>query len=242
MSEKAKYFHAVEPIDVLRDGKSRIELIDSMGGDLSVVNDARASFDRISDELTEKDIKLINYLIQHEHTSPLRGVTFKFRVKCPLWICRQWWKHIVASNHSDSQLGWNEKSFRYVEINDPNEFYIPQVFRQQSKSNRQATDEPLNELDNSVAIELFETQCKSSYSTYEYLLNIGVGREQARGVLVPAVYTNFVWTTSLQSALHFIALRKGKGAQAEIAAYAEAVETLIEPIVPQAIKAWEQKK
>lgn len=77
-------------IDPLNDGKSRIELIDYMGGDLSIVNDARASFDNTSNDLNEKDIKLINYLIKHEHTSPFRGVAFKFKIKAPLYICRQW--------------------------------------------------------------------------------------------------------------------------------------------------------
>ena len=106
--------------DPLNDGKSRIELIDSMGNDLSIVNDARASFAKTSDNLDEKDIRLINYLIKHEHTSPFRGVTFKFKVKAPLYICRQWWKHVIASNHNEEQLGWNEKSFRYLEIFDRN--------------------------------------------------------------------------------------------------------------------------
>ncbi len=76
--------------DPLNDGKSRIELIDSMGNDLSIVNDARASFEKTSNKLGEKDIKLINYLIKHEHTSPFRGVVFKFKVKAPLYVCRQW--------------------------------------------------------------------------------------------------------------------------------------------------------
>ena len=76
--------------DPLKDEKSRIELIDSMGNDLSVVNDARASFEKTSEELSEKDTKLINYLIKHKHTSPFRGVVFKFKVKAPLYICRQW--------------------------------------------------------------------------------------------------------------------------------------------------------
>ena len=77
-------------LDPLQDGKSRIELIDSMGSDLSVVNDARASFGKVSKMLTEKDIRLINYLIEHQHFSPLRGVAFKFKVKCPLFVARQW--------------------------------------------------------------------------------------------------------------------------------------------------------
>jgi thymidylate synthase (FAD) len=95
--------------DPLGDGKSRIELIDSMGNDLSIVNDARASFAKTSEKLDDRDIKLISYLIKHEHWSPFRGVVFKFKIKAPLYICRQWWKHVIASNHNEEQLGWNEK-------------------------------------------------------------------------------------------------------------------------------------
>ena len=224
--------------DPLNDGKSRIELIDSMGGDLSIVNDARASFDKTSDSLDEKDIKLINYLIKHEHTSPFRGVTFKFKVKAPLYICRQWWKHVIASNHNEEQLGWNEKSFRYVSIDDSNEFYIPQTFRQQSKNNKQATIGSLEPELNQKAIAIYQQQCEQSYQAYSKLLELGVGREQARGVLVPSVYTSWVWTVSLQALLNFVGLRLGKGAQSEIGAYAQAITELIEPIVPVSMAAW----
>ncbi|ELS04877.1 thymidylate synthase, flavin-dependent [Xenococcus sp. PCC 7305] len=224
--------------DPLKDRKSRIELIDSMGNDLSIVNDARASFEKTSQKLNDKDIKLINYLIKHEHTSPFRGVTFKFKIKAPLYVCRQWWKHVIASNHNDEQLGWNEKSFRYVAIDDSNEFYIPQTFRKQAKSNKQATSGALEESTNVEAIAIYEQQCQASYQAYAQLLELGVGREQARGVLVPSVYTSWVWTVSLQALLHFIALRRGAGAQSEIGAYAQAIVELIEPIVPVAIAAW----
>ena len=224
--------------DPLSDGKSRIELIGSMGNDLSIVNDARASFEKVSVELNEKDIKLINYLLKHQHTSPFRGVVFKFKVKAPLYICRQWWKHVIASNHNDEQLGWNEKSFRYVAIDDSNEFYIPKTFRKQAKSNKQATIGSIEESTNKIAISIYEEQCKASYEAYSKLLDLGVGREQARGVLIPSVYTSWVWTVSLQALLHFIGLRRGAGAQSEIGAYADAIVELIKPIVPVAIEAW----
>ena len=224
--------------DPLCDGKSRIELIDSMGNDLSIVNDARASFEKTSHELNEKDIKLINYLIEHEHTSPFRGVAFKFKVKAPLYICRQWWKHVIASNHNEEQLGWNEKSFRYVAIDDSNEFYIPPTFRQQSKNNKQATIGSLDKEINNQAIAIYQQQCESSYQAYSQLLQLGVGREQARGVLVPSVYTSWVWTVSLQALLNFIGLRLGAGAQSEIGAYAQAIVELIEPVVPVSMAAW----
>lgn len=225
-------------IDPLADGKSRIELISSMGGDLDIVNDARASFEKASEELTDKDIKLINYLIKHQHTSPLRGTVFKFKIKAPLFVCRQWWKHVIASSHNDEQLGWNEKSLRYVEVDDSNQFYVPNNFRQQSKNNKQSTEGNLNESANLKAIDIYTQQCKSSYNTYRSLLALGVGREQARGVLVPSVYTSWVWTVSLQAVLNFIELRIGEGAQSEISAYAQAIFELIEPIVPVSIEAW----
>lgn len=227
--------------DPLNDGKSRIELINSMGNDLSIVNDARASFEKSSVELSDKDIKLINYLIKHQHTSPFRGVVFKFRVKAPLYICRQWWKHVIASNHNDEQLGWNEKSFRYVAIDDSNEFYIPATFRIQSKNNKQATIGSLDNDLNQQAIAIYEEQCHDSYQSYSKLLELGVGREQARGVLIPSVYTSWVWTVSLQALLNFINLRLGIGAQSEIGAYAQAIVELIEPIVPVSIGAWSKQ-
>jgi thymidylate synthase (FAD) len=226
-------------IDPLADGKSKIELVASMGGDLDIVNDARASFEKTSTELNSRDINLINYLIKHQHTSPFRGTVFKFKVKAPLFVCRQWWKHVIASNHNDEQLGWNEKSFRYVEIEDSNEFYIPTNFRQQSKNNKQSTDGTLHENANHKAIEIYAQQCQSSYTAYRSLLELGVGREQARGVLVPSIYTSWVWTVSLQAALNFIELRVGDGAQNEIAAYAQSIFSLIKPIVPISIEAWE---
>ena len=227
--------------DPLNDSKSRIELINSMGSDLSIVNDARASFEKSSDVLSEKDIKLINYLIKHQHTSPFRGVIFKFKVKAPLYICRQWWKHVIASNHNEEQLGWNEKSFRYVSIDDSNEFYIPPTFRQQSKNNKQATLGSLEPEANQKAIAVYQKQCENSYQAYSQLLELGVGREQARGVLVPSVYTSWVWTVSLQALLNFIGLRLGKGAQSEIGAYASAIAELIEPIVPVSMAAWSDR-
>jgi thymidylate synthase (FAD) len=224
--------------DPLNDGKSRIELIDSMGGDLSIVNDARASFDKSKKELDEKDRKLISYLIKHQHTSPFRGVVFKFKVKAPLYIGRQWWKHVIASNHNEEQLGWNEKSFRYVAIDDSNEFYIPPSFRQQSKNNKQSTEGSLPPAENAQAIAIYQEQCENSYQAYSQLLELGVGREQARGVLIPSVYTSWVWTVSLQALLNFINLRLGDGAQTEIGAYAQAIVELVQPIVPVSMEAW----
>ena len=139
-------------------------------------------------------------------------------------------------------MGWNEKSFRYVAIDDRNEFYLPTTFRKQSKNNKQATIGSLDEELNERAIAIYKQQCESSYRAYAQLLELGVGREQARGVLVPSVYTSWVWTVSLQALLNFIDLRLGAGAQSEIGAYAQAIVELIKPIVPVSMEAWGNKE
>ncbi len=136
-------------------------------------------------------------------------------------------------------MGWNEKSFRYTEVIDEDEFYIPKHFRKQSTSNKQGSDGLLDEWGNSSAMEAYTEMCQASYETYKHLLHLGVCREEARAVLAPAVYTSWVWTASLQSVLHFIDLRKGSGAQSQIALYAHAMTPLIKPIVPITIEAWE---
>jgi thymidylate synthase (FAD) len=196
-----------------------------MGDDLSIVNDARISYGKESNQLDEKDIKLINYLAKHNHTSPFRGVVFKFKVKAPLFVCRQWWKHVVASNHNDEQLGWNEKSLRYVDMTKNVEFYVPELFRKQSPTNKQAGVELINIEHMSTAYGLYDEQCKRCHEVYTYLLELGVCKEQARGVLPTSVYTSWVWTASLQAVLNFLILREGEGAQEEIRQYARVSTT-----------------
>jgi len=227
--------------DPLQDGKSHLSLIGVLGSDKDVVEDARTSFATArTAELTDKDVKLLSYLISHKHTSPLRGSVMKFRVVAPLFICRQWYKHAVASAHTEEQLGWNEQSFRYTEATDGSDYYVPEVFRKQSASNRQATEGQISEEDSDFAWKLYRNACDESYSAYRKLLLLGVGREQARAVLSPAFYTTWVWTASLQSVLHFISLRKGHGAQSEIALYAECIEMLVDDFFPFTLSAFNE--
>lgn len=224
-------------LDPLQDGKSSIELLDHMGGDLAVVNDARVSYDRQSKEFNEKDEKLIKYLIEHEHFSPFRSTVFKFRVKCPLFIARQWYKHHISSNYNDEQDSWNEKSFRYVKI-EGFDFYVPKVFRLQDNKNKQSSEGEMSPNDNAHCRNIYKDSCKESYDYYRYLIEQGVCREQARALLNPAFYTQFIWTTSLQSLLNFLHLRDKPDAQSEIQAYAEAIKQLVRPIVPVTMEAW----
>jgi len=228
-------------LDPLGDDKSMVALIDSMGNSLSIVNDARQSFDNRKEQWEEKDGKLLNYLAKHHHTSPFRGVVFKWQVKAPLFVARQWWKHTVASTFVDDQLGWNEKSFRYCSAEDA-EFYCPSVFYQQSEDNRQAAGKPLSEAETDYTDLALQYYCAALYAAteaYEGLLLAGVCKEQARAILPSALYTSFVWTCSLQALLHFISLRIGHGAQGEIVAYAKALLELGRPIAPEAFAAFE---
>ena len=224
-------------IDPLGDGKSSLRLLDSMGNSLSVVNDARQSFAGESAEWTERDGKLLGYLAKHHHTSPFRGVVFKWSVKAPLFIARQWWKHTVASTFVDDQLGWNEKSFRYCAA-DEAKFYIPTEFLQQSEDNRQASAGALAADKQSLALMQYVRALHACQTAYEGLLLTGVSKEQARAILPSALYTSFVWTCSLQALFHFISLRIGHGAQGEIVAYAKALLELGRPVAPEAFDAF----
>jgi thymidylate synthase (FAD) len=224
-------------LDPLGDGKSALRLLDSMGNSLSVVNDARQSFAAESTEWTERDGKLLRYLAKHHHTSPFRGVVFKWSVKAPLFVARQWWKHTVASTFVDDQLGWNEKSFRYCAA-DEAEFYIPIEFLQQSEDNRQASAGPLPSRSQQLAFAQYAQAVEACKQAYAGLLLTGVSKEQARAILPSALYTSFVWTCSLQALFHFISLRIGHGAQGEIVAYAKALLELGRPVAPEAFDAF----
>ena len=225
-------------LDPLGDGKSALRLLDSMGNSLSVVNDARQSFAAESAEWTERDGKLLRYLAKHHHTSPFRGVVFKWSVKAPLFIARQWWKHTVASTFVDDQLGWNEKSFRYCAA-DEAEFYIPIEFLQQSEDNRQASAGPLPSRSQSLAFAQYAQAVEACKQAYAGLLLAGVSKEQARAILPSALYTQFTWTCSLQALFNFISLRiDGKSAQGEIVAYAKALLELGRPVAPEAFDAF----
>lgn len=225
-------------LDPLNDGKSSLCLIDSMGNSLSVVNDARQSFDSESITWTERDGKLLRYLAKHHHTSPFRGVVFKWAIKAPLFVARQWWKHTVASTFVDDQLGWNEKSFRYCAA-DEAEFYIPLEFLQQSEDNRQASAGPLAGTSQALALAQYAQAVEACKQAYAGLLLIGVSKEQARAILPSALYTQFTWTCSLQTLLHYISLRiNSKSAQYEISAYASALFELGRPVAPEAFDAF----
>jgi thymidylate synthase (FAD) len=211
-----------------------VELVDAMGSDLTVVNSARVSFGKRKAELSPADSKLIRYLAEHKHWSPFRHVQLQFHCKVPEFVARQWYKHVVGIAYSEAPVvdhAWNEISLRYVDASEFN-FYTPAGFRQQSENNKQAsTDELVADADHQLH-DAYQAHCTNALHLYQKLIEAGVAREQARGVLPLNIYTEFYWTISLQALANFVHLRKHPGAQYEIRLFADALEQLARRVVP----------
>lgn len=206
--------------------KGFIILEDVMGNDLAIVNAARVSFygDSKGDE---KDKKLLFYLMRNKHTTPFEMVEFKFHVKCPLFVARQWMRHRTWS--------YNEVSRRYTEINL--DFYVPNTWRKQSISNKQGSD------DSTIAKSFtgdLEEIIRRSVDVYERAIEAGVAREQARVFLPQAMYTEFIAKVDAHNLMHFLKLRMAAEAQYEIRVYANAIyKYFFKPVLPWTAEAFE---
>ncbi len=210
-------------------GQGWVGLIDHLGTEATIVNAARVSFGKIKTEMDERDVKLLNYLIQNRHTSPLEHVVFTFSVHCPLFVRGQWHRHRTWS--------YNEISRRYTEIDM--EFYTPEKLRRQSENNRQASFADPDFEDGELRNIIRESN-RASLALYGKLLDSGVCREQARGVLPQNMMTTFWATVHLANLLHFMQLRDSEHAQYEIREYAVALRTLIRPVVPHVVQYFEE--
>lgn len=219
----------MEAIKVLNHGY--IRLVDSMGNDLSVVRSARVSYDAEwrTGQDDGKDSKLIHYLMKNKHTSPFESVTFTFEVKAPIFVFRQWHRHRTISV--------NEISARYSEL--PEEYYIPELSKittQSTNNKQQRTDEILSTAEEIQT--LIQEQCANAFDIYHKLLEKGCARELARGVLPVNTYSKMFVTTNLHNLFNFIRLRDHSHAQFEIQVFAQAMLELIEPIVPECVRAY----
>lgn len=211
-----------------------VELIDSLGNDLTVVNAARVSFGKRKTTMSDGDTKLIQYLAAHQHWSPFRHVQLQFHCKVPEFVARQWYKHVVGIAYTDGASvdhAWNEISLRYVDASEF-QFYTPDGFRRQSDDNKQASTDALVEDTGETLRHRYQQHSQSAFALYEEMRMAGVAKEQARGVLPLNIYTEFYWTASLQAVANFIKLRKHPGAQFEIQEYANAIESLTRLVVP----------
>lgn len=215
-------------VSVLDDGW--VELQDVMGNDLAIVNAARVSFLGES-KGDEQDKKLLFYLLRHRHTTPFEMVEFKFRIKCPLFVARQWMRHRTWS--------YNEVSRRYTSVDI--DFYHPQAWRQQSASNKQGSE---GEVDSAVAEQLTQRlneHHQRGLQFYNEAVDAGVAKEQARIFLPQSMYTQFIGKVDAHNLLHFIGLRMAPDAQYEIRVYAKAIfEEFVTPVLPWTAEAFKK--
>jgi len=201
-----------------------------MGDDLAIVNAARVSFLGES-KGAERDKKLLFYLMQHRHTTPFEMVEFKFRVKCPIIVARQWMRHRVFS--------FNEVSRRYT--SEAIEFYIPSVWRTQSTDNKQASGSDLESEPAAQFTAALEAHCEQALALYQQALEAGVAREMARLFLPHNLYTEFIAKIDAHNLMHFLRLRMAADAQYEIRQYAWAIyEHLFKPALPWTAEAFEK--
>lgn len=205
----------------------KVSYVDHMGTDLTVVNAARVSFNKQSEEFSEKDKKLVQYLADHEHMSPFEHCVATVMIDCPLYIRSQIHRHRT--------FAYNEISRRYTSENL--EFYVPSIddIRKQSKSNRQASDGQLDDSQSQEVIDLMIAWHNDAVNLYNKLLDMGVCREQARGVLPQNLMTKFYMTGNLRNLVHFINLRTHEGAQKEVRDLAEQLKEILVGLYPNAM-------
>lgn len=228
--------------DPLQDELSRLELVDHMGTDQSVVRAARVSLGHdygVDDE--QKAVKLIRYLLAHQHWSPFQHCALTVMVALPIPIAREWMRHWTWAFCVDDEAvdaSYNEISRRYTDVDI--QFHYPPVWRTPGASNRQAAGEPVQNWRVPYINERYTNAIREAERTYAWMLDQGVCREQARFVLPQALYTRMYATVNLRSALHFIGLRDAADAQVEIQEYARALSAIVQTYWPLTWTAWQE--
>jgi len=228
-------------IDLYGDGIGSVEYIQHVGDDRTVVNSARVSFGKEIEEIDEKDKKLIKYLIKHRHTSTLEHCFVTFRFTVPLFVRSQHHRHRTWS--------YNEISRRYTDVDLA--FYEPKQFRTQHKSNRQASN--AEELIDPTLTGLYDHKNvpvsaelrkhhEKSLELFNAMIEAGVCREQARGVLPQNLYTSYYGSTNLSNLLKFIDLRIHEGAQWEIVQVAKACLDIATDLFPITVTSYRELK
>jgi len=198
----------------------KVEYVDHLGTDLSVVNAARVSFSKVSETLEEKDEKLIKYLANHKHWTPFAHTAITLRITAPIPIRTQCFKHKQGFVE-------NEVSRRYVS-------YTPEVFKPVWRhSNRNKKQGSSGKMEGTRLIqEIYDESVEKAIEAYILLIGFGVCEEQARFVLPQGVYTQWVWTGSLAAYARFYSLRSKEDAQLEIQELAKQIGGIIKPLFP----------
>ena len=210
------------------DGKGCVELQDTFGSDLTVVNAARVSFAKEVTEFKEGDKKLINYLVKHNHISPFFHPQIRFRLKMPIFVAREWFRHTIGFSR-------NEVSRRYVD--DQPEIFIPEELRARDSNKKQGSKDSSIE-NNDEMVQKIRDFSNQSLELYNELLSKQVAPEVARGILPQNMYTEFIETASLYAYMRLCKLRLDPQAQKEIREYATLISKLLEHKFPASMKAF----
>lgn len=211
-----------------------VTLIDRLGSDASVVNAARVSFGGAGNAaLSEKDVKLIEYLAKHKHYSPFRHAMLQFRIRMPEFCARQFYKHVVGiectSTHPTKDHAWNEISGRYKAYDA---IYVPREWKKQHSNAKQCSGNLFDAPTQKDIGEKYEAAVRASMEAYNCLLERGVSREQARMLLPLTIMTEVVWTASLQAVHNFVVLRNAPDAQDEIRELAGLIDAAAKDAFP----------
>lgn len=209
-----------------------VELLGFMGGDLDVVNAAKVSFASYEKEMNESSIGLVNFLMKNKHATPFEHSVFKFYIKCPIFVAREWFRHRWSS--------FNEMSMRY-HVPKEIDFYLPEksaIRKQVGKPGHYTFEEIEDVGEKMYTINRMESLYKYAEGVYRDLLDKGVAKEVARSVLPVGQYTEFIWTVNARSLVNFVSLRNEGNAQYEIREFAAAVERIFEVKMPYTYKAF----
>jgi len=199
-----------------------VELLETFGSDLTVVNAARVSLGKQVDTFTDKDARLIKYLADHDHVSPFFHPQARFRLKMPIWMAREWYRHTIG-------FARNEVSRRYVD--DPPTFHLPNAIRTRAPNKKQGSNDDVHP-DNEDILRRLQTSCTDAVQTYTTLLANNVPPEQARMVLPQNMMTEFIETGSIAAYARLVKLRTSPDAQAEIRDVAEQVSAELRKVFP----------
>ncbi len=200
----------------------KVELLETFGSDLTVVNAARVSLGKHVDEFTERDAKLCKYLADHNHNSPFFHPQARFRLKMPIWMAREWFRHTIG-------FARNEVSRRYVD-DDPT-FHLPDFVRGRAANKKQGSLDDAHH-DSELMMEVIKETTQKSFDYYKSLIKSGVPPEQARMVLPQNMMTEFIETGSLAAYSRLCNLRMGPDAQKEIQEVARTVSNALETAFP----------
>jgi thymidylate synthase (FAD) len=206
------------------DSIGSIDLLHVMGDDLMVVNAARVSFHKESNQMTGGDAKLIKYLADHDHISPFFHPQIQFRIKMPIFIAREWYRHQIGFSR-------NEVSRRYVSSEPECWIPEPEELRQKDPKVKQGSKEAAI-VNSEIAHEGVKEFIRSAINRYNYLLNCNVAPEIARCILPQSMYTEFIETGSLAAYARLYKLRTSPDAQREIQAYANAIGNILSEKFP----------